>query len=143
MILLFLKQRSVGSTSSVVLTFLVGAECVPCGGPENILLRHVVHTNGDAEHRAERDEVGTDVTVADRAMVGTPVIHDLVSILKRRALLAVATRCEPRAGPSVVGSLPQGIGDLVGRSTVQPSAIWSTCPPAGLEPATTCINTPT
>ena len=71
-----------------------------------------MHANGNAEHRGEGDQVGTDVTVADRTVVGAPVIHHLVGIFKRRARDAVAARRKPGAGPCVVGALPKRVGHI-------------------------------
>ena len=69
---------AVSGASAVVLTLDVHTEGTPCGGTEYLLCGYVVHANGDAEHRAHGDEVSTDVTVADRAVVCAPVVHDVV-----------------------------------------------------------------
>ena len=112
---LLFEQRTVCGASSVILTFLVRAECVPNGGAEDILLGYVMHANGDAEHRAKGDKVSTYVTVGDSAVVSAPVIHNRVCILEGRAADAVATGSEPGAGPGIVGSLPDSIGYVVGK----------------------------
>jgi len=73
-----------------------------------------VHANGNAEHGAHGDKVSTDVAVGDGAVVGTPVVHDVVSGLEGGAFLAVATGGEPGAGPGGVGAHEQGVGNVVG-----------------------------
>ena len=47
---LFLEEGAEGLAGTVVCTFLVHAESVPCGGTEDFLLGNIVHTNGNAEH---------------------------------------------------------------------------------------------
>ena len=74
-----------------------------------------MHANGNTQHGAQGNQVGTDVTVADGAVVGTPVVHYIVSGLEGAAFLAVTAGGEPSAGPGVVGTGPQHVGDLVGQ----------------------------
>ena len=73
-----------------------------------------MHTNGDAQHGAQGDQVGTDVTIADGTVVGTPVVHDIVCGLEGAAFLAIAARSKPGAGPGGIGALHQSIGNLIG-----------------------------
>jgi len=101
---LFLEARTVGLASSVVCALFVHTECVPSSGSEDLFLRNVVHANGDSEHRAESDEISTDVTVADGTVVSAPVVHYVVSGLEGAAFLTVATRSEPSAGPGGIGT---------------------------------------
>ena len=58
-----LIHRSISLTSSVVLSFLVHTECVPCGGTEDLFLGYVVHTYGNTEYGAKRDKVSSDMSV--------------------------------------------------------------------------------
>ena len=110
------ELRAVVCTCTVVSAFLVHAECIPCSGTEDLFGGYVVHGNGDAEHGAHGDEVSTDVAVADRAVVCAPVVHYIVCGLEGRTFLAVAARSEPCAGPCIVGSLPESIGNFVGEA---------------------------
>ena len=48
--LLLLIQRSVILASPVVGPLLVHAEGIPGGGAEDLVLVHVVHAHGDAQH---------------------------------------------------------------------------------------------
>ena len=110
-----LVHRAVCGAGAVVLAFLIHAECVPCGRTEDVLIGDVVHADGDAQHRAERDEIRADVTIGDRAVIRAPVLHDGVSALKRAAGLAVAARGEPGARPRGVRALHERVGDLLGQ----------------------------
>ena len=60
-----LIYRSVGSACTIVGTFFVHAECVPCGRTEDVLVGDVVHADGYAQDGAKGDEVGTDVADKD------------------------------------------------------------------------------
>ena len=64
-----------------------------------------MHTYGYAEHGTERDEVRADVSVGNRAVVGSPVLHDGVGVLKWASRLAVAAWRKPCAGPCGIGAL--------------------------------------
>ena len=46
----FAEEGTVGGAGAVVLTLLIAAEGRPSGGAEDVLFRHVVHADGDAEH---------------------------------------------------------------------------------------------
>ena len=74
-----------------------------------------MHAYGYAEHGTERDEVCSDVSVGDRAVVGSPVLHYGVGVLKGATRLAVAARRKPCAGPCGVGALHELIRHLVGQ----------------------------
>ena len=52
------------------------------------------------------------MTVADRAVICAPIVHDIVGACKRA--LSGKTRSKPCAGPCIVRALPQDIGNLVG-----------------------------
>ena len=45
-----LIERTVSSTSSVVLTFLIHTECVPRCRTEDFIFGNIMHTNGNSEH---------------------------------------------------------------------------------------------
>ena len=74
-----------------------------------------MHTYGYAEHGAERDKVRADVSVGDRAVVCSPVLHDGVGVLKWASCLAVAAWRKPCAGPCGIGALHERIRHLVGQ----------------------------
>ena len=82
-------------------------------GTEDLFLRHIVHADRNTQDGAQRDEIRADMTVADRAVVGAPVVHYIISRLRTGCPLTVAARREPGAGPGVVGTLPERIGHLV------------------------------
>ena len=111
--LLFLKLRSEGGTSAVVLSLLVHTERVPRGRTEDLVLGYVVHADRNAEHRAERDKVCAYVTVGDRSVVSAPVVHNVIRRLE--CALAGATGSEPGARPGVVGASPKRVADVVGQ----------------------------
>ena len=62
-------HRPVGVASAVVLSFLVHAKGVPCGGAIDVGFVYVVHAHGDTQHTAHGNQVRADVSVADRAVV--------------------------------------------------------------------------
>ena len=57
----------------VVRAFLVHPEGVPGGRPEDLVLGNIVECDRDAEHGRERNQIGADVSVGKRAVVGAPV----------------------------------------------------------------------
>ena len=111
---LFVK-RSVILAGSVILRLLIHSESSPSRRSEYVLVGNVMHTYGDAKYRTESNKVSAYVAVADCSVVCAPAVHNAVSILKGRAFLAVAARCEPGARPSIVGSLPEDIGNFTGK----------------------------
>src|SRR5262245_15983630 len=69
-------ERSVRGAGAVVGGLrLQRSEAGPGARAENALLRYVVHVDRNAQDGGQRDEVAADVTVADRAVVGAPVVH--------------------------------------------------------------------
>ncbi len=89
------------------------AEGVPRAGPEDVLLRHVVHTHGYSKHRGKRDQVGPDVSVAERPVVRAPGVHHRVTIGERAP--AGQPRGEPGGRPSPVGAAIENVVDLLGQ----------------------------
>ena len=65
-----------------------------------------MHTYGDAEDAAEGNQVGTDMSVSNGAVIGSPAVHDAIDILEA-VLRGVEARNKPRGGPSGVGALIQ------------------------------------
>ena len=63
----------------------------------------VVHADGDAQHGAERDEVGADVAVADGPVVGAPTVHHAVNVFETVSC-RVKARHEPGGRPGRVGA---------------------------------------
>ena len=61
-------------------------------GRKILLFGHVVHVDRDAQHRGQRDQVGADVAVAERAVVGAPVVHHRVDVAERALRRSVAAR---------------------------------------------------
>ena len=100
-------HRSVGLAGSVVLAFEIHTERVPCGGTEDIGRIHIVHADGNPQHRTHGDQIGADVTVGDRTVIGAPMIHHVICRLEGR--FGRHTGSEPRAGPCVVRTLPKDI----------------------------------
>ncbi|MEN9991533.1 MAG: hypothetical protein RLZZ224_1235 [Verrucomicrobiota bacterium] len=90
----------------------LGAEGVPGTGAEDLLFADVVHVDGDAQHGSERNQVGTDVAVADRAVVGSPVVHDRVGIAE--GTLAGEAWGKPRGGPGGVRALIEDVVHILG-----------------------------
>src|SRR5699024_7106904 len=66
----------------------------------------VVHSDRDTEHGCKCDQVSTDVSVRDRAVVSSPVVHHIVSRLER-AFFAIASRSKPCTRPGIVCTFPQ------------------------------------
>jgi hypothetical protein len=101
--------------------WFVGAEFRPDAGAEELLFRHVVHVDRDAQHGEQSVKVGADVSVADGTVVGAPVVHHGVGV-------AEGTAAGVRGANQVVGQVGLVRSSSVvctwsGRSTVQPSAI--------------------
>ena len=103
--LLFIKW-SVVLACSEVCTFFVHAECIPCCRTRESFLRNSVHGYRDSQHRAHCNQVCTDVSVGDRTVVSTPVVHYIVSCLER-SLFAIASWSEPCTWPCVVCTFPE------------------------------------
>ena len=78
---LLINWSEVG-TGPVVGSFLVHAEGIPGGGAEDVFVLDVMHTDWDAEDRAERQHIGTDVSVGNGAVVGSPAVHDTINVLE-------------------------------------------------------------
>ena len=81
--------RSESGAGAVILPFPVHPERVPDRRTENVLLRHIMHTNRNTQHGTQRDYIRADVSVAYRAVIGSPVVHDVISRRKRRAFLTI------------------------------------------------------
>ena len=78
-----------------------------------------MHAYGDAQHGAQRNEVGTYMSVADGSVVGTPVVHDGIDILEG-ILRLVQTGNEPGGRPCGVCTFVQCVVDLL-RQLYRPS----------------------
>ena len=100
-------KRTEVFAGTVIGAFFVHSKCVPSSRTEDIFFFHVVHADGDAEHRAESDDICTDMTIGDRSVVGAPAIHDIVSGFK--STFTSDSGGEPGARPSVVGAFPECI----------------------------------
>ena len=66
-------------------------------------LGNIVHSYRYSAAGAECAEVCADMTVADRAVICAPIVHDIVGACKRA--LSGKTRSKPCAGPCIVLSL--------------------------------------
>ena len=63
-------KRAVCGAGSVIGSFcVVGAEGSPCVRTVDPALADVVHRNGDAQHRSERDDIRADMTVGERLKI--------------------------------------------------------------------------
>ena len=56
-VILFFELRAKGLTSAVVLSLFIHTKGIPYRRAEDILLGDVMHADGDAKHRAQRDQV--------------------------------------------------------------------------------------
>ena len=98
--------RSIGLTRAEVCSLeAFGPKRTPGTRAIDLLVFDVVHKYRDAQHRCERDQVGTNMAVAERAVIGTPLRHHFVDIRERT--LACDTRCKPRGRPGVVRAVIQ------------------------------------
>ena len=82
-------HRAIRLAGAEIPTFLVHAECVPCGGAEDIFYRSIVHADRNPQHGAQGDKIRADVTVTDRAVIGAPVVHHVVCAGERIGLSAL------------------------------------------------------
>lgn len=96
-------DRPVCGACAIVSPLLVHAESVPSGGTEDLVLIHIVHANRYAEHRSQRDKVGTNVAETYRTMVCAPVVHNRINILERRFVTQAWHK--PSSRPCRVGAL--------------------------------------
>ena len=71
------------------------------------MLGYIVHINRYAQHGSQCDEFMSDMAIADRTMVGTPIVHDTVCIDK--CPLPRAARGEPGGRPGGVGAFIQNV----------------------------------
>ena len=108
--MILLVDRSIVLAGTIIRSLGIHTVCSPRRGTEDLILIDIVHTYGDAQHRAERDELGTDVAIADGTVVGTPVIHHRIDILE--TALARQTRCKPRRRPRAVGTVVDHLKDV-------------------------------
>ena len=70
-----LELRTVVCAGSEIRAFLVHAESVPASRTEDFFFGNIVHSYRYSEDGAECDEVCADMTVADCAVVCTPVLN--------------------------------------------------------------------
>ena len=92
---------------------ILGAEGGPAMGTEHLVLGHIVHGDGDAQHGREGNQIGAHMAVNGNAVVGAPIGHDGINVLKG-AFAGYAGR-EPGGGPGGVGTLIQDSVHLVGQ----------------------------
>ena len=78
---LFVKRTEVRA-GAVICAFQIHSERIPGGRTENSVFIHVVHTDRYPEHGRQRDEVGSDMSVVERAVVCAPVCHHGIDILE-------------------------------------------------------------
>ena len=65
-----------------------------------------MHTDRNTEHGRKRDQVGTDVTVRERPVIGSPVRHDAVHVFECR-IRRIEVRHKPSGRPPRIGALIQ------------------------------------
>lgn len=83
-IVLFI-QRTVSRAGAVVGAFqILRSESRPAVRPKQIVVAQIVHRNRDPQHACQRDQILADMTISEGAVVGAPVGHDGINILKRR-----------------------------------------------------------
>src|ERR1700744_1122628 len=74
-------QRTEIGASAVVGAFeTLRAKSGPGAGTENFRMIHIVHIYRDTQHGGGRNEVAADMTVADGAVIGSPVVHHRINI---------------------------------------------------------------
>ena len=104
-------HRPISFASAIVLAFEIASEQPPRGGAIDVFVIDVMHRDRDAKDGGKGEKIRADVAIGDGAVVGTPMVHNLIGASE--VAFAVAARGEPGAGPSVVGSLPKGVADFV------------------------------
>ena len=76
-----------------------------------MVFRHIVHVNGDAEDRGQGEVEVSDMAAREHAVVGPPVVHDLVSGTEGAA--AGQPGCEPGGWPGRAGAQVECVVDFV------------------------------
>lgn len=123
---LFVQRAEVGASAEVS-TLFVHSEGVPSSRTEDIRIGYVVHTDGDAQHGAERDEVGAHMPIDDSAVVGSPAVHHRIDVLEA-VLRGVEARREPRSRPSRIGTFVEDVvyfGIEVNRPSLSELQDWA------------------
>ena len=88
-------------------------EGIPCAGAENGLFWYILHKYWDAQHSSQCDQVGTYVPIAQRSMVGTPMIHHRIYISE--GTMTIEARDEPGGRPTRVCALVQDAVHFIGQ----------------------------
>lgn len=104
-------HRPISFASAIVLAFQIASEESPRSRTINVFVIDVMHRDGDAKNRSEGEQIRANMAIGDGPMVRSPVVHDF--ICAGEITFAIAARGEPSARPSVIGSLPKGVADLV------------------------------
>lgn len=73
-IFLFIYRSEI-LAGTIVGSLLVHTEGVPCCRTEDVLILDIVHAYRYAEDRTECQQVGTDMSVGDGTVVGSPAVH--------------------------------------------------------------------
>ena len=107
--LLFIN-RTVCGACAIVGAFLVHAKGIPSGRTEDVFFIYVVHAYRNTKHRGQCNQVGTDMSVADGTVVGSPVVHNGIYIAECR--FVAQARNKPSRRPSGVGALVQHFKDF-------------------------------
>src|SRR6218665_442007 len=106
-------ERSVGLACAIVGAFQVlRSESAPCGGTKYFFILHIVHAYRNAQHRAKRDDLRTDMPVADRAVIGAPVFHHGINVFERT--FEGEIRRKPRSRPGFIRAFIYGVVDGFG-----------------------------
>ena len=75
------EERAVLAASRIICSLRVfRAEGAPCMGTVDLFRGNIMHGNGNAQHRAKRDQIRADVACGPCAVVCAPVCHYAVNI---------------------------------------------------------------
>src|SRR5690606_38529146 len=89
-------------TSPIIGPFWILSKRRPSSWAEHTFGIYIMHTNWYSQHRCECNEVATDMSVADRSVVRTPIRHHRIDIFK--CSLTGQIRDKPRCWPSPIRS---------------------------------------
>ena len=108
---LFVNRPEALACSEIRTLQIFCAKGCPSGWSKNLIAVHIVHIYRNAQHGAEGKQVGPNVSIAECAVICTPVCHDTVNILKRT--LSCQPRRNPRSRPRRVRALVESFVNAV------------------------------
>src|ERR1700759_585775 len=84
---------------------MIGMKCAPGVRPEKPGFINVMHVHRDTQHGSQRYQLMTDMSVADRSVVGAPGGHYRIDVFEMS--FAGKLWNEPGGGPGLIGALVQ------------------------------------